>query len=329
MTSSTSTTSRLRIATYNIEDDINGNTTPLPGLYQDLEGIGEEVVQGYDQPIDILTLNETTSNSVTVAPIVSALNTYYNGGRSMRKQLPGHARRQQQRRQWSQRLGLQHLHPEPAGFGGGRTPGGSSNGEYRQVVRYEFQPVGDTGFTGIFDVYVSHMKSGTGTTNANYRGEEAEIILNDEATLPANSSVIYTGDLNSNPPEAEFTDFQASGPGQANDPLNWPTGVQYFDDSSTDLKYRDCYELSTMNILDGTGAINYISGTLHTFGNNGTVASGGSVSSSANTSLNSDLVQDGGTFVSASTLYADLATGSDHLPVVADYSVASASPATR
>ena len=187
-------------------------------------------------------------------------------------------------------------------------------------MRYEFQPVGDTGSTGIFYVYDSHMKSGSTSADATDRGEEATIIRNDEATLPANSSVIYTGDLNSNPPEAEFTEFTASGPGQANDPLNFPSGVQYYDDSSTDLRYRDSYELTTLNMLNGTGAINYISGTLHAFGNNGTTPANGSVDSGSDTALNSDLVQDGGTFISASTLYTDLTTGSDHLPVFADYS---------
>ena len=49
-----------------------------PGLYQVLEGIGEEQVQGDVQPIDILTLSETTSNT-DVQPIVTNLNSYYNG----------------------------------------------------------------------------------------------------------------------------------------------------------------------------------------------------------------------------------------------------------
>ena len=44
-----------------------------------LEGIGEEQVQGNARPIDILGLEETTSNSTTVAPIVTNLNSYYNG----------------------------------------------------------------------------------------------------------------------------------------------------------------------------------------------------------------------------------------------------------
>src|SRR5580704_18986832 len=69
----------IRVATYNIEADIDGVTTPLPGLYQVLEGIGEEQLQGDVQPLDILALEETTSNSATIAPIVCNLNTFYNG----------------------------------------------------------------------------------------------------------------------------------------------------------------------------------------------------------------------------------------------------------
>ena len=83
-------TRTLRIVTYNIEDDINGATTPLPGLIAPpnntnnvqaggvLEGVGEEIV-GNDpaQPLDILALEETTSNPLTIAPIVSGLNSFY------------------------------------------------------------------------------------------------------------------------------------------------------------------------------------------------------------------------------------------------------------
>jgi hypothetical protein len=83
-------TRTLRVAIYNIEADIDGVTTPLPGLIAPpgntsdfqaggvLEGIGEEVV-GPDQgqPIDVLTLEETTSNPTTVAPIVNGLNAFY------------------------------------------------------------------------------------------------------------------------------------------------------------------------------------------------------------------------------------------------------------
>src|ERR1035437_9597534 len=69
-------TRTIRVVTYNIEDDISGATTPLPGLIAPssggsvtnggvLEGIGEEIL-GSDpaQPLDILALQETTSNPV-------------------------------------------------------------------------------------------------------------------------------------------------------------------------------------------------------------------------------------------------------------------------
>jgi hypothetical protein len=94
----------LRIASYNVEADIgvtNKQATfsnivtsaaegpPLPGLIAPptdannfaaggvLEGLGEEVVKGNAQPLDILALQETTSNPITVTPIVNALNTFY------------------------------------------------------------------------------------------------------------------------------------------------------------------------------------------------------------------------------------------------------------
>jgi endonuclease/exonuclease/phosphatase family metal-dependent hydrolase len=315
--------STLRIASYNMEADINGDTTPLPGFYQVLEGIGEETVQGNVRPIDILGLEETTSNATTVAPIVSALNTYYNGA-DVYAQSPYQATQDGGNTDGNGPNALVYNTTTLkllASVGVG-TPGGSSNGEFRQVVRYEFQPVSDTGSTGIFYVYVSHMKSGTGSTNASDRGKEATIIRNDEATLPANSSVMYTGDLNSSPPEAEFTTFTAAGQGQAADPVNFSTSVQYFSESDTDLRYRDDYELPSTNIINGTGAISLVANSFHNFGNNGTTPSGGSVNSGSDTALNTDLVQDGGTFISASTLYADLTTASDHLPVVADYTFA-------
>src|SRR5262249_44148996 len=72
-------TGKIRVATYNMEADINGVTTPRPGFYQVLEGIGEEVVQGNVQPVDIVGLQETTSNGTTVAPIRANLNSYYGG----------------------------------------------------------------------------------------------------------------------------------------------------------------------------------------------------------------------------------------------------------
>ena len=69
----------LRIVNYNIEADVNGVTAPRNGLPLVLEGIGEQNLNGVLQPIDVLALEETTSNAATVAPIAAALNSYYGG----------------------------------------------------------------------------------------------------------------------------------------------------------------------------------------------------------------------------------------------------------
>jgi endonuclease/exonuclease/phosphatase family metal-dependent hydrolase len=334
----------IRIVTYNIEADINGVTTPRPGLYQVLEGIGEEQVQGHVQPLDILLLQETTSNTTTVDPIVSNLNSFYGS-------LATYARSPYQATQNGSNssgngpnaLVYNTLTLNLLASVGVGTPQGSTNGEYRQVVRYEFQPVGATGSTGIFYVYTEHAKAGTTSSDFTARNQEAQIVRNDEATLPADARVLYTGDLNTTSSgDASYqTLTAATSPGGAaqgqgfdpiNRPGNWDTNSAFKDimsESATDLRYRDDHELATQNVLNNTaGGLGYISGSYHTFGVNGSTPEGGSVNNGSNTALNSDLVQDGPTFISAATLYADLTTASDHLPVVADYTISTTVPTT-
>jgi hypothetical protein len=229
-TPAASSSSNLRIVTYNIEADINGVTTPRPGLYEVLEGIGEEKVQGNYRPPDILVLQETTSNTTTVDPIVTNLNSYYNG-------LAVYARSPYQATQSGSNgsgngpnalvyntTALNLL----ASVGVG-TPQGSGNGEYRQAVRYEFQPAGDSGSTGIIYVYTEHAKAGTTSSDFTSRNEEAQIVRNDEATLPANAQVIYTGDLNTtSSSDASYQTLTAAtsplgvAQGGGNDPINRP-----------------------------------------------------------------------------------------------------------
>src|SRR6478672_2295117 len=68
---------QIRVATYNIAADVNGVTTANPGFDTVVEGIGSETVNGFARPFDILGLQEVTSNSATVAPIVTTLNNFY------------------------------------------------------------------------------------------------------------------------------------------------------------------------------------------------------------------------------------------------------------
>jgi hypothetical protein len=200
---------------------------------------------------------------------------------------------------------------------------------------------------------VSHYKSGTTSADQTDRNEEAQIIRNNEAaTLPANASVLYVGDYNlaSSTDTSYQTMLAASSPsgksqGQAIDPLNpanvsqsWQENssfLKYLSESATDLRYRDDLQLMTSNVYNGTvGSLSYVNGTfdgltdgsMHAFGNNGTTPVEGNVDSGSNTAFSGDLYEDGSSFISASSLYEDLTTASDHLPVVADYTIAIPEP---
>ena len=358
-------TRTLRIVTYNIEDDINGATTPLPGLIAPpnntnnvqaggvLEGVGEEIV-GNDpaQPLDILALEETTSNPLTIAPIVSGLNSFYgvtgmysnstyqateSGGDVADGNGPNAI-------VYNTKT-VQLLASVPVDPSGGPNKLGSSSGEYREVMRYQFAPAGMTPTaTSEFYIYVSHYKSGTSSSDLTARNGEAQIIRTNEAIdLPANARVLYVGDYNiTTSGEASYqTILSNTAPngihqGQGIDPLNvtnatninWGTSTTATNilamesDSATDLRYRDDLEVMTTNVYYGAaGGLRFVPGTYHVFGNNGTTPYYGSVNSGSNTSLNNRLVTNGPVFISAAQLYLDLANASDHLPVVADYTI--------
>ena len=327
----------IRVVAYNIEADVDGNTTPNSGLYTVLEAIGESYINGAAHPLDILALEETTSNTVTVAPIVTALNTYYGAGTYAMSAVQGTESGDDP----STGNGPNAMVYNPktgtllASVGVG-TPKGSTNGEYRQVMRYEFMPVG--GATGTqFYVYVSHMKSsssGTTTDDEKYRGEEATIIVTDIKALPANGGVLAMGDFNlDGSTEVAYKTLTATGASQLIDPLNasnnytetWDssTYLTLLTESSTGLDYRDDIQFVSAAVYNGTATVglHYVSGSFWPFGNNGSVAYGKSVGLSTNTALNG-LV---GAITPASARSA-LTTASDHLPVVADYTVVSPTP---
>ena len=357
-------TKTVRVVTYNIEDDINGATTPLPGLISPaaggsvtnggvLEGIGEEIV-GNDpaQPLDILALEETTSNPITIAPIVNGLNSFYgvagmysnsayqateNGGDAANGNGPN--------AMVYNAKTLQLLASVPVDPPGGTNNLDSTYGELREVMRYEFAPAGATpDATNEFYIYVSHYKSGTSSGDLAERFGEARIIRTNEAVvLPANARVIYVGDYNITASgEASYqTILSNTAPdgiqqGQGIDPMN-PTNNPNIDwgayttdtnilalesEHSYELEYRDDLQVMTTNVYYAApGGLGYVPGTYHTFGNNGTTPYYGSVNTVTNTALNNRLVTNAPVFISAAQLCLDLTNASDHLPVVADYTV--------
>jgi hypothetical protein len=84
-------------------------------------------------------------------------------------------------------------------------------------------------------------------------------------------------------------------------------------------------QLVTSNVLNDSGTLNYIANSEHAFGNNGSTAEGGSIDSGSNTALN-DIVGNGS--LTPTDVYNAMnpTTGSDHLPVVSDYTIAVPEP---
>src|ERR1017187_3852052 len=361
-------TMTIRVVAYNIAADINGITAPLPGLITPsgvggtvtnggvLEGIGEEIL-GSDpaQPLDILALEETTSNPITVQPIVDGLNAFYSASNQSASNSNAMSAYQATESNGFLASGngpnavvyntktVQLLASVPVDPTCGTNCLGAASGEYREVMRYELAPAGVTPTAANeFYVYVSHYKSGVGVTNEAKRAGEAVIIRNDEANnLPADARVLYVGDFNiTSSGEASYqTILSSNAPngvlqGQGFDPLNLSNntninwGVSTIDpailaaetESATDLRFRDDLQVMTSNILFGVaGGLAYVPGTYHAFGNNGTTPYFGSVNSGSNTALNNDLETNAS--ISAAQLYQDLSTASDHLPIVADYTI--------
>ncbi len=211
------------------------------------------------------------------------------------------------------------------------SPSGSGNGEYRQVVRYEFAPASAPPMANnVFYVYVSHYKADSGSPNTTYRNGEAQIIRADSATLPSNARILYVGDYNCTAStEPMYQTLTAAGANQAFDPLNpsdlynitWGSStLTALTESATSLSARFDYQMMTSNVFSGVagGGLAYVPGTYHAFANNGTTPNRGNVDSGSDTALNNDLTTNV-TGITAAQLYQYLTTDTDHLPIVADY----------
>ncbi|MGD0058776.1 MAG: putative Ig domain-containing protein [Verrucomicrobiia bacterium] len=393
---SAQTTRTVRVVEYNIQADTT-YTIPTCGLIVPftgtggsfttscggsatttnggvLEGIGEEIINGDPaQPIDILALNETTSNTTTVQPIVNGLNAFYLYYNSIcyTNHPAGYAMSTYQATEsgGSPSSGngpnalvyntntLQLLASVPVDPPGGTGNLGSTSGEYREVMRYEFAPAGVTpGTNNEFYVYVSHYKASSGSSDDKARFGEASIIRSNEyLNLPANARVLYVGDYNpdDNSGEAGYQTIcsngvpgianSATGQGQGVDPLNilwtpytsaspninWSvsttnTNILFMmSEESYELRYRDDLQVMTSNVYyDVAGGFQYVPGTYHSFGNNGSFTWGTSVNSGGNTALSDlDTNLTKVTGLSAAVLLEDLTGASDHLPTVADYTI--------
>jgi endonuclease/exonuclease/phosphatase family metal-dependent hydrolase len=313
----------LRIVTYNIEADIGGYTTSRPGMSTVLQGIGNENVNGDARPLDILALQETTSNTTTVDPMVSMLDALYGAGTYARSPYQATQNGSPSSGNGPNAVIYNAATLQLVASVGIGTP--SSSGPPRQPVRYQFRPVGGTS-AGDFYIYVSHFKAGTSTTDKNRRNIEAQLLRSDALTLPASARIIYSGDFNTDSSsDACYQTFTAAGQGQAFDPPNrpgdWalnPNFVDVLTESATNLRYRDDFLLVTQNIMTDASGLHYTAGSYHTFGINGSIAVHGTVDSAANTALPG--------LPNRAAVLAALTTASDHLPVIADFDLPLGTP---
>lgn len=340
----------LRVVTYNIDADTGGATGAIggsqagPGLTDVLQAIGNAKLAGNAQPIDVLALEElnatksgsTGTPSITLDFIVSQLNNIYGAGTYATNNV---------------------VDATTGGTGGG--PSGiiynthtvqvlsaavigsaSGSGAPRAPMRYKLAPAGYNDHSADFFLYVSHTKSGTDSSpggDLDRRNVEANTIRTNSATsaVGANAHVIYAGDFNlTGSSEAAYQTMISSTiagvgtVGQAVDVLNpannWNTTSTYkalFTESATSDQFRDDFQFVTNPMLSQSG-MQLVPNTLTVFGNGGNIYHQSVTNANNSTALAGMLGSYSQTYQSG--ILADLTTTTDHLPIVADYSYATA-----
>lgn len=303
---------QLRVVSYNTANG-DGFKAGQVGLETVLEAIGDEVVNGFAKPIDVLALQEQTSSSLFT--IVAELNAIYGAGTYAGAPIAGQTL-------GAGRPGLVYNTETVSLIS--QSSFGEVNGsnQARSTLRYELRPVGYDS-TADFYVYSNHYKAGTTGSDQNRREIEATALRSNLDGLGQGTHAILAGDYNIRSSfEASYQALLSSGNGQAFDPINtpgnWnnsfslrhthtqsPASSQAFAGQVTGgMDDRFDFQLITGELLDDEG-MSYIAGSYRAFGNNG-----------SHSCCNSAITSGNG---APPTVLSALTTASDHLPVVADY----------
>jgi endonuclease/exonuclease/phosphatase family metal-dependent hydrolase len=325
------TPSNLRVVNYNIASSESPGT-PRIGLNTILEAIGMETVGGIARAIDLLALQEVFSQSTTTAAVASLLNTIYGVGIYATGSLNGAS-------SGGGTVGVVYNTQTLQLLGELGVGTVSASGQPRQSVRYHFRPIGG-GTSTEFYVYNSHWKAVDDQDGRDRRQIEAQAIRANADALGDGKNIIYVGDFNVyTGSELAFQTMLGVGNGQASDPVNrvgnWNNNASFVDVFTQapavsppgtlvggGLDDRFDFQLITGEFTDGNG-IDYRSGSYHTFGNNGSVPINSSINNSSSTALSG--------LANRTTVLNLLTTVSDHLPVVADYTISTVvnQPAVR
>lgn len=299
---------QLRIVDYNIAQnyDIAGDPGGLDTIFT---AIGAEVRNGFAKPIDVLAVQEASTDGSDAVALAAILNGIYGvttyaaapvplNGVSGGNGLPGLVYNSA-----SVNL-LSAIALGDVGSGATQQP--------RSSLRYQLRPAGYDAAADFY-IYNDHYKSDDSSTDQARRNVEAQSVRANADSLGEGTHAIYAGDFNVyNANEAMYQTLLAAGPGQAHDPASF-TKLYATQSPATELAFpgqvlggmddRFDFQLITGELQDGDG-MSQLAGSYRTFGNNGTHATNGAITT--------------GTGAAADVLAA-LAQSSDHLPVVADY----------
>jgi hypothetical protein len=338
----------IRVVTYNTANDVSGNNAvdylPRTGMGGVLQAIAAANVSGSARPIDVLALQESVyytgpGINPTAQGFVNLLNSIYGPGAyaaaTVNGQTDGNTVGNGPQTLVYRTATLQLVSQQALG-----TPSGT--GIARQVMEYQFQPIGYPP-SAAFYLFNDHFKAGTTTSDDNRRGVEAGIVATAANGLPANTPVIYAGDYNpTNNTNDQGYKGVITGTGSNNnhgiDPLNptnaaqdWSTAASlhfetespatasaFTGQSTGGMHFRDDFLLHSPAVQSGVG-LRYVSGSYLAFGNTATHQYLGAVTTGDAAAFAAEL--SGYTPAQAATVLAELAQVSDHLPVVADYQI--------
>jgi len=325
---------QLRVVTYNTANGTfpSGNTAvPRAGMDNVLQALADEVTNGIAKPIDVLIFQEHDEPHTATQNFVNLLDGIYGAGTYGRSTVitqPTFATNIRQTLVYNTNT-LSLIDEIAFGSTG-------SSAAARQTARFQLRPVGYDS-SADFYVYNNHYKAGTsccGTTSDQGRRDfEAQAVRANADALGQGTHAIYAGDFNiRSSTEAMYQTLLGAGNGQAFDPISTPgtwhnnsglasvhtqspsdgTGSGVLTGGGMDDRFD--FQLVTGELLDNEG-LSYIPGSYHAFGNNGTT-----YNLPVNHAFN--------TYPLSQSLLDDLASVSDHLPVVADYQLPASMMAT-
>ena len=144
------------------------------------------------------------------------------------------------------------------------------------MLRGKFRPA-DTFGESDFYVYATHLKSGTTTSDQSRRQAEMSLIRANADALGDGPHVIVAGDWNmQSSSEGAWSVATSAGNAQlfdpANAPGNWsdnPAFQRWHTQNTAFMLRRLDLQMISDELRDGTG-LDYVDGSFHVFGNNGT-----------------------------------------------------------